>query len=100
MADGIARARDAFDRQAWRSAYEQLSEAARGESLEIDDLERLASAAYLTGRLEESYDAWARAHQECADLGEVARAARSAFWIAFALLNAGEVARGGGWVDR
>lgn len=43
---------------------------------------------------------WTRAHQECARIGEVARAARCAFWLAFALLNNGEVARGGGWVDR
>ena len=30
----------------------------------------------------------------------MARAARCAFWLAFALLNGGELARGGGWVDR
>ena len=33
-------------------------------------------------------------------LGDVARAARCAFWLAFGLLNKGDVARGGGWVDR
>ena len=61
---------------------------------------RIASAAYLVGRSDESSDVWARAHQECARIGEVARAARCAFWLAFALLNNGELARGGGWVDR
>ncbi|MEO5838382.1 MAG: LuxR C-terminal-related transcriptional regulator [Acidimicrobiales bacterium] len=100
MSEGIDRARDAFDRQAWSHAYEQLSAAARDEPLEIEDLERLASAAYLVGRSDESCDVWARAHQECARLGEVARAARCAFWLAFSLLNNGELARGGGWVDR
>ena len=100
MGDGVDRGRDAFNRQAWRRAYEDLAEADRGEPLAIDDLERLASASYLLGRSEESFDVWARAHQECARIGEVARAARCAFWLAFALLNNGELARGGGWVDR
>ncbi|HWC11890.1 MAG TPA: response regulator transcription factor, partial [Acidimicrobiales bacterium] len=61
---------------------------------------RLASAAFLVGHNEESSEAWIRAHQECARIGEVARAARSAFWLAFAFLNGGDLARGGGWVDR
>jgi DNA-binding CsgD family transcriptional regulator len=100
MGDGIERGRDAFDRQAWGRAYEHLSAAARDEPLGVGDLERLASSAYLVGRSDESDDLWARAHQECARIGEVARAARCAFWLAFALLNRGEVARGGGWVDR
>jgi DNA-binding CsgD family transcriptional regulator/tetratricopeptide (TPR) repeat protein len=100
VADRIAGARDAFDRQAWGRAYEQLSAAARDEPLGVEDLERLASAAYLVGLREESCDVWARAHQQWAGVGEVARAARCAFWLAFALLNNGELARGGGWVDR
>jgi DNA-binding NarL/FixJ family response regulator len=100
MGDGVDRGRDAFNCQAWRRAYEDLAGADQAEPLEIDDLERLASAAYLIGLSEESSDVWARAHQECARIGEVARAARCAFWLAFALLNNGEVARGGGWVDR
>jgi DNA-binding NarL/FixJ family response regulator len=100
MAEGLDRARDAFDRNAWRRAYDQLTVAAQDEPLEIEDLERLASAAYLIGRSDESSDVWSRAHQECARLGEVARAARCAFWLAFSLLNNGEIARGGGWVDR
>src|SRR5688500_10829940 len=100
MGDGLDRGRDAFDRQAWRRAYEDLAEADQDEPLEIDDLERLASAAYLVGQSDQSSDVWARAHEECARIGEVARAARCAFWLAFALLNNGELGRGGGWVDR
>ena len=99
-ADGIERGRDAFGQRAWGLAYKQLSAADREEPLEVEDLERLAAAAYLLGHSEESSDVWARAHQECARLGEVARAARAAFWLAFMLLNNGELARGGGWVDR
>jgi DNA-binding CsgD family transcriptional regulator len=100
VTEGLDRARDAFDRQAWGRAYADLSAAARDEPLEIDDLERLACAAYLVGRNDESSDVWTQASQECARIGEVARAARFGFWLAFAFLNSGELARGSGWVDR
>ena len=100
MTDRLDRGRDAFDRRAWGAAYRHLAGAAAEGSLEVVDLERLASAAYLVGRSDESSDLWAQAHHECARLGDVARAARCAFWLAFALLNAGELERGGGWVDR
>jgi hypothetical protein len=62
MGEGIGRARDAFNRQAWRRAYDELSAAAVAEPLEVDDLERLASAAYLAGLSDESRSAWIRAH--------------------------------------
>jgi DNA-binding NarL/FixJ family response regulator len=97
VTDRLSLGRDAFDRQAWGRAYDQLASA---EPLELDDLERLAAAAYLTGHSRESGDVWARAHLECARIGEIARAARCAFWLAFGLLNTGEIERGGGWVDR
>ena len=100
MAEELDRGRDAFNRQAWRRAYDDLADADRAEPLEIEDLERLASAAYLVGLSDESSEVWTRAHHECARIGEVARAARCAFWLAFSLLNDGELARGGGWVDR
>lgn len=100
MGEGIDRGRAAFDRRAWGLAYDNLSAAARDEPLEVADLERLAAAAYLVGRSAESSAVWARAHEECAQSGAVARAARCAFWLAFALLNGGEPARGGGWVAR
>lgn len=100
MADTLSLGRDAFDRQAWSSAYEHLSVAAVNEPLGVDDLERLAACAYLSGRSRESSEVWADAHQQSVRIGEVARAARSAFWLAFSLLNGGEIERGGGWVDR
>jgi DNA-binding CsgD family transcriptional regulator len=100
MGDSIGHARDAFNRQAWRRAYDELSAVAVTDPLEVDDLERLASAAYLAGLSDESRSAWISAHEKSAHIGDVARAVRCAFWLAFALLNAGDVARGGGWIDR
>lgn len=77
-----------------------MSAAAVVEPLEVDDLERLASAAYLAGLSDESRSAWINAHEKCAHVGDIARAVRCAFWLAFALLNGGDLARAGGWIDR
>jgi hypothetical protein len=43
--------RASFGRQAWGDAYAQLSAADKEAPLEFDDLERLAVAAYLVGRV-------------------------------------------------
>jgi DNA-binding CsgD family transcriptional regulator len=103
MADAehaLDRGRESFERQAWGDAYNQLSAADRETPLELDDLERLAVAAYLVGRDDDSADTWARAHHECLRLGHVVRAARCAGWLAQGLLLRGEMARGGGWLAR
>jgi DNA-binding CsgD family transcriptional regulator len=99
-AEALNRGRASFDRQAWGDAYAQLSAADREASLEPDDLERLATAAHLLGHDADSADIWARAYHDYLDRGQVERAARCAFWLAFGLLLRGEVARGGGWLSR
>jgi ATP/maltotriose-dependent transcriptional regulator MalT len=68
--------------------------------LELEDLERLAVTAHLVGRDSESSDVWSRAHHECLRLGDRARAARCAFWLAFSYLIKGELSRGSGWLAR
>jgi hypothetical protein len=80
--------------------FAQLSAADREAGLELEDLERLAVAAYLVGTDGDSDDAWLRAHHECLRLGYVERAARCAGWLAQGLLLRGEMARGGGWLAR
>jgi DNA-binding CsgD family transcriptional regulator len=99
-ADALARGRESFGRRAWADAFAQLSAADRGSPLEPEDLERLATTAYLIGRDDDGVDAGARAHQEFLRRGEVERAVRCAFWLALGLLNRGEVARGSGWIAR
>ena len=99
-ADELDRGRESFERQAWAVAFAQLSAADRETPLEPEDLERLATATYLVGRDADSFDIWARAHHEFLRRGDVERAARCAFWLAFVLLNKGELVRGGGWVAR
>lgn len=99
-ADALVQGRESFGRQAWKDAHVQLSAADRETPLEPPDLERLATVFYLVGRDAESEDIWARAHQQFLRQGEAERAARCAFWLAFGLLNRGEVARGSGWIAR
>lgn len=87
-------------RKAWDDAYRQLSTSDKEVPLELEDLERLAVAAHLTGRGEDCAKVWARAHNECLRRGEASRAARCAFWLGFGLLIRGEMAQGGGWLAR
>jgi ATP/maltotriose-dependent transcriptional regulator MalT len=97
MTASVDDGRAAFERRAWGAAYAALA----GESgLGADDLERLAVAAYLTGRDEESARAWERAHHERALAGDPDGAARCAVWLAVGLLLRGEMARGAGWLAR
>ena len=96
----VDRGRGAFARQDWADAYTGLSAADRETPLEPEDLERLATVAYLVGRHDESADGWARAHQEFLSRGDAERAARAAFWLALGLMIQGESARGGGWLAR
>jgi len=99
-ADTLDRGRASLERQAWADAFDKLSAADRETPLAPEDLELLAKAAYLVGRDADRDEVLARAHREWLRLGGAERAARCAFWLAFGLLNRGELARGGGWLAR
>ena len=73
-ADNLNRGRDAFLRRGWTDAYMLLAAADSDEPLPPEDLERLATAAYLIGKDAESTEIWTRAHQEFLERGAVARA--------------------------
>jgi DNA-binding CsgD family transcriptional regulator len=96
----LERGREAFDRRVWGESHRLLQAADRETPLEPEDLERLARAAYLTGQDEEAEAVLARAHQVYLDRGEREAAARSAFWLAFALLARGAMAPASGWLNR
>ena len=100
MADATDRGRASFAQGAWGEAYAQLSAADGQAGLDLEDLKRLGTAAYLVGRDEEAVDAWGRAHRQGLQVGDLPGAAGCAFWSAFVLLNKGELARGNGWVHR
>jgi DNA-binding CsgD family transcriptional regulator/tetratricopeptide (TPR) repeat protein len=92
--------RNAFARRMWAEAYEFLADASERELLGSEDLERLAIAAYLMGRDEESARAWERAYLACLALDNPGRAAQCGFGLALALLLQGKAAHASGWLGR
>lgn len=99
-ADPLLQGRKAFAQKRWEAAHGGLSVADAARGLEAEDLERLAVAAYLTGRDTRGFSAWERAHSAFLDAGEIAGAVRCAFWLGLNLLLGGKHARGGGWLAR
>lgn len=100
MAGAVERGRAVFARRAWADAYAEFLAADAAEPLRGADLERLAQAAWLVGENGESVDVWARAYRVWERAGDPARAVRAAFWLAFGLLNNGQMTLGGGWIDK
>ncbi|MGH3360455.1 MAG: helix-turn-helix transcriptional regulator, partial [Nocardioidaceae bacterium] len=98
--DDAERGRRAFGERRWREAYEGLSEADRQTTLAAADLDLLGTAAYLIGDDDASGELLARAHRAYLDSGQVERAARCAFWLGLRLSDAGQPARGKGWLAR
>jgi DNA-binding CsgD family transcriptional regulator/tetratricopeptide (TPR) repeat protein len=98
--DALVQGREAYQRQCWEAACTLLAAADRETPLELDDLERLAMASFLTGRATDAADVWVRAYHECLRLGDSVRAARCAFGLGLELVNTGEMARGRGWLAR
>jgi ATP/maltotriose-dependent transcriptional regulator MalT len=96
----LARGREAARRRAWADAHSALSLADRSSPLAGGDLEQLAIAAYLLGRIEDCLGALQRAQEVHAASGDRRRAARCAFWLAFHLIDRGDLAQASGWLAR
>ena len=89
--------RDAAERHAWRDAYDLLKASdEQSASLGGDDLERLANAAWWTGRLDEALKLRERAHAAYLEEGSRRRAAVLALTLSedFLVQNATAVANG------
>src|SRR5438067_3137970 len=98
--DMTEQGRAAFAASRWATAYDALAAADLDGGLDAADLELLATAAFLTGREEASTDAWARAHTAYLESGDPERAVGCAQWVAFGLVNRGELAQARGWMAR
>ena len=98
--DQLALGHEAYERRAWDDAYRFLSRASEEAPLAVDDLERLAMSAYLTGRDEEYLRALEQTHHAYLDAGKCHRAARCAFWLGLRLAFRGEMAPATGWFGR
>lgn len=93
--DPLHAGREAAARGAYRDAYELLSQV--GSSLEAGDLERLAEAAYWTGRLDEAIDLRERTYRAFAEAGEKQEAARLALWISQDYFGKAALSVASGW---
>ena len=96
----LARARQSFEQHTWADAYRLFEAADRDAPLVPEDLERLATAAYLMGREDDSEAFWERAHRAFLERGDPEGAARSACWLAVGLQLRGAIAPASGWFAR
>jgi DNA-binding CsgD family transcriptional regulator len=80
-------------------AYESLSRADQVAPLGAEDLELLATTAYMLGR-DDDLSFLERAYHVYLDDGEALRAARCAGWVGMHLFTRGEMGRATGWLGR
>ena len=97
IVDDLERARAAFERRDWATAYDRLSSST---GLSAGDLQTLATAAYLVGDDDACIRALQRGYRLQIDDGDTLGAVRFAFWLALVLNTRGEVAIGTGWAAR
>jgi len=96
----LERGRDAYAREAWGDAFASLTATDESEPLGADDLELLATAAYMIGREDEYLDVLERAYRVRLEAGGELAALRCAFWVGVTLARRGEMGRAGGWLGR
>jgi DNA-binding CsgD family transcriptional regulator/tetratricopeptide (TPR) repeat protein len=96
----LAQARESFEQHIWGESYRLFEAADRETPLEPEDLEWLATAAYLVGREDDSEACWERAHRAFLERGDREGAARSACWLAVGLQLRGAIAPASGWFAR
>ena len=98
--DELGRGREYYARRAWMAAHESLSRADRMAPLGAEDLELLATSAFMLGRDDECLSCLERAYHVYLDGGEAMRAVRCAFWVGMNLALRGEMGRATGWLGR
>jgi DNA-binding CsgD family transcriptional regulator len=99
VVEDLARARQAFERREWITAYDALS-GVGDVSMPAEDFTRLATTAYLLGRRNDCIQALQRAYSAHAAAGATPAAVGCAVRLATVLLTSGEGAVAGGWVAR
>jgi DNA-binding CsgD family transcriptional regulator len=92
--------RESYGRRTWGEAYDAFHRADQVTPLDVEDLDRLATAAYLIGRFLEYQQILERLHRIYVESGDRARAARCAFWLSLTFLVQGEPGRSNAWTGR
>jgi len=96
----LAEAQAAFARRAWESAWLAFTTADTEDQIDGDDLDRMATAAMLSGHDDESDRAWLRAYRSRIAADDLSHALRCLFWLTFRLLNNGRIEQANGWIAR
>jgi tetratricopeptide (TPR) repeat protein len=96
----LERGRESYRRRAWADAYAAFSAADQASPLDPDDLDLMATCAYLTGRGLHSQSILERAYHLNVAAGDQTRAARTAFWLGLTCLLRGETGIATGWLSR
>jgi ATP/maltotriose-dependent transcriptional regulator MalT len=98
--DQLSRGREFYARRAWVDAYKSLSHADQAAPLGAEDLELLATSAFMLGRDDDCLSSLERAHHAYLNAGEAMHAVRCAFWVGMNLALRGEMSRATGWLGR
>jgi DNA-binding CsgD family transcriptional regulator len=96
----LEQGREHYKRREWRHAYDALLSADQASPLGVDDLDCLATAAYLTGRDVDFQHLLDRLYRVHVASGDRARAGRCAFWLALTFLLRGESGQSNAWTAR
>src|SRR6187402_915325 len=98
-ASELEAARAAFQRRAWRDAFEAFTRLDARQPLSLQDQWQLSSSASLCGDEASGFAVLERIYHEQV-AGAPAAAARAAFWLGFRLVHLGEGSRASGWLSR
>ena len=98
--DLLEQGRAFYARRAWTNAYKSLVKAEEVEPLGGEDLELLATSAWMIGRDDEAVSALERAQGVYVGADQPLRAVRCMFWMFLNLALRGEVATATGWLAR
>jgi DNA-binding CsgD family transcriptional regulator len=92
--------RNSYRRRAWGDAYRALRRADETTPLDVDDLDCLATAAYLTGHDLDYQHLLERLYHAHVESRDCVRAARCASWLALMFLLRGEAGQSSAWTAR
>jgi DNA-binding CsgD family transcriptional regulator len=96
----LERGREEYQRHDWAAAYASLLAADRAAALGVEDLDRLAWAAELSGDVEAFLKATERIYEVHLAEGASRAAAKAAFWVGFRAMSLGEAGRANAWLGR
>jgi DNA-binding NarL/FixJ family response regulator len=96
----LGRARDLYDRRAWNDAFQALAAIDASQELGVDDLERMAWAAVLSGHEDALLQLFDRLYHIHVASGSPLKAARVAIWSGISLAAKREAGHASAWLAR